>query len=105
MQPFIFVAERGRIKPGVMAHCGEEFVYVLEGRMRYSVGKITYSLGPGDSLYFSSEEEHDLEPVTAKVKYLAVFVERVQPVKKASPTTKSRARRRRDPPASPASRA
>ncbi len=85
MQPFVFLAERGKIKLGAMAHCGEEFVYVLEGRMRYSVGKITYALGPGDSLYFSSEEEHDLEPLTDKVKYLAVFAERAAPVNKPSP--------------------
>ena len=39
MQPFIFVAERGKIKPGAMAHCGGGVcIYVLEGRMRYSVG-------------------------------------------------------------------
>ena len=82
MQPFVFVAERGKIKPGAMAHRGEEFVYVLEGQMRYSVGGTTHTLGPGDSLYFNSEEEHDLEPLTAKVRYLAVFADRAAPTKK-----------------------
>ena len=76
MQPFVFVAERGKIKPGAMAHRGEEFVYVLEGRMRYAVGGTAHTMGPGDSLYFNSEEEHDLEPLTAKVRYLAVFADR-----------------------------
>jgi transcriptional regulator with XRE-family HTH domain len=92
MQPFIFVAERGKIKPGAMAHCGEEFVFVLEGRMRYRVGGTTHTLGPGDSLYFSSEEEHDLEPLTARVKYLAVFVERSALAKKASPPPRKKIR-------------
>jgi transcriptional regulator with XRE-family HTH domain len=90
MQPFLFVAERGKITSGAMAHCGEEFVYVLEGRMSYRVGGITYTLEAGDSLYFSSEEEHDLEPLTAKVKYLAVFVERAMPMTKRSPRTSKR---------------
>lgn len=76
MQPFLFVAERGKVKKAAMAHGGEEFICVLEGRMNYRVGSTTYTLGPGDTLYFSSEEEHDLEPITARVKYLAVFAER-----------------------------
>ena len=82
MQPFIFIAEKGKVKSGAMAHRGEEFVYVLEGRMRYSVGKTTYTLESGDSIYFSSEEEHDLEPLTDTVKYLAVFTEQTSPTRK-----------------------
>ncbi|MDD5261085.1 MAG: XRE family transcriptional regulator [Methylacidiphilales bacterium] len=93
MQPFIFTAERGKIKRGVLAHCGEEFVYVLEGRMRYRVGDTTHTLGPGDSLYFNSEEEHDLEPLTAKVKYLAVFTGRALPSKKSSPRTRRKSQK------------
>ncbi len=73
MQPFVFVARRGQIKPGAMTHAGEEFVYVLEGRMKYRVGATTYTLGPGDSLYFDSMHEHDLEPITKQVKFIAVF--------------------------------
>ena len=79
MQPFIFVAEKGKVKQGTMAHCGEEFVYVLKGRMRYRVGDTTYTLGEGDSLYFSAEEEHDLDPITSSVLYLGIFTERAVP--------------------------
>jgi len=76
MQPFLFVAEQGKVKPGRMTHEGEEFIFVLEGRMRYHVGTGSHTLGPGDGLYFNAEEEHDLEPLTAKVRYLAVFAGR-----------------------------
>jgi len=81
MQPFIFVAEKGKVKQGTMAHCGEEFIYVLAGQMRYRVGDTTYTLGEGDSLYFSAEEEHDLEPITASVRYIGIFTERTVPKK------------------------
>ena len=81
MQPFLFVAEKGGVKPGALSHSGEEFVYVLEGEMRYRVGATTYTLGPGDSLYFNAEEEHDLEPMTDQVKYLGIFTERPAPPK------------------------
>jgi len=76
MQPFLFVAERGGVKRSPMSHSGEEFVYVLDGRMQYYVGNVAYTLGPGDSLYFDAEEEHDLEPLTESVRYLAIFTER-----------------------------
>jgi transcriptional regulator with XRE-family HTH domain len=76
MQPFLFVAEQGAIKPGPMSHSGEEFIYVLDGRMNYRVGDVTYTLGPGDSLYFDAEEDHDLEPITPTVRYLGLFTAR-----------------------------
>lgn len=76
MQPFLFEARRGEVMSGAMSHPGEEFVYVLEGQMHYRVGDMTYTLGPGDSLYFDAEEDHDLEPITPTVRYLALFAGR-----------------------------
>jgi quercetin dioxygenase-like cupin family protein/DNA-binding XRE family transcriptional regulator len=73
MQPYLFVARRGQIKNETLTHAGEEFVYVLDGRMEYRVGDVRYELGPGDSLYFDSSEPHGLAPLTASVRYLAVF--------------------------------
>jgi len=73
MQPFLMTAEKGKIKTGALSHRGEEFVYVLSGRMRYRVGGTTYTMEPGDSLYFNAEEEHDLEPLSDTVRYLAIF--------------------------------
>jgi transcriptional regulator with XRE-family HTH domain len=75
MQPYLFVAEKGKVTPGAMTHGGEEFVYILEGRTIYRVGATTYTLGPGDSLYFNSIEEHDLQPLTPTVRFIAVFTE------------------------------
>jgi len=73
MQPFLFIAEKGKVDRKALSHSGEEFVYVLEGRMKYRVGAVEYSLGPGDSLYFDALDEHDLEPVTERVVYLGIF--------------------------------
>ncbi|HCE42561.1 MAG TPA: XRE family transcriptional regulator [Lentisphaeria bacterium] len=76
MQPYLFVAEKGKVKGKPLSHPGQEFVYVLEGSMKYRVGAVEYTLAPGDSLYFDSIEEHELKPVTAKVVYLGVFSEK-----------------------------
>ncbi|MCF7854674.1 MAG: XRE family transcriptional regulator [Candidatus Pacebacteria bacterium] len=73
MQPYLFEMRRGEIGSGHLTHSGEEFVYMLEGRVRYRVGAVTYNLEPGDSLYFDAVEEHDVEPLTETAVYLGIF--------------------------------
>ena len=89
MQPILFVAERGKVKPKPLSHAGEEFVYVLEGRLKYRVGNVEYQLGPGDSLYFDAIEEHDLEPLSERAVLLGVF-------QTASPSPDTQAREERN---------
>lgn len=52
------------IPPGhqseVMSHEGEDFVYLVAGRMRYEVDGKDYILGPGDTLHFDSRRPHRL---------------------------------------------
>ncbi|MBD3240541.1 MAG: cupin domain-containing protein [Chitinivibrionales bacterium] len=76
MQPYLFTARKGEVKPQALSHEGEEFVFMLEGEMRYRVGDIEYTLRPGDSLYFDSEDEHEVRPISDEVRYLAVFASR-----------------------------
>jgi transcriptional regulator with XRE-family HTH domain len=76
MQPYFFTAQRGRVKPHALTHPGEEFVYVLDGTMRYRVGAAEYTLSPGDSLYFDAEEDHEMKPISKTVSYLGIFAER-----------------------------
>lgn len=79
MQPILFTARRGEIRPGPLSHSGEEYIQVLEGSMRYQVGAMSYTLNAGDSLYFNAEEEHDLEPLSEVVRFLAIFCDRPVP--------------------------
>ena len=75
MQPYYFVARKGEVKKHVFSHSGEEFVYVLEGTMKYQVGSVEYTLTAGDAVYFNSLEEHVLTPISDEVRYLGVFSE------------------------------
>lgn len=75
MQPYLFRARKGEVKDNRLSHDGEEFIYMLEGIMKYRVGTIEYTLEPGDSLFFQSVQEHNLVPITDEVVYLAVFAE------------------------------
>jgi transcriptional regulator with XRE-family HTH domain len=51
-------------------HEGEEFAYLLQGRLLFVIGGVRYRLGPGDSIHFASTVPHAVqndghEPVKA----------------------------------------
>lgn len=56
MEPFIihapFEAQR------TYSHEGEEFIYVMDGRLEFYYGDDTYHLDPGDNVYFDSVIPH-----------------------------------------------
>ena len=74
MQPFLFVARKGEVVPHELSHEGEEFIYVINGKMKVRVGEVEYLLNTGDSLYFNSIQKHGIMPVSNEVTYLDVFV-------------------------------
>lgn len=81
MQPYLFRARRGEVTHRqALSHAGEEFVHVLQGRLEYRVGGKVFLLDQGDSLYFDSEHDHDVEPASDEAVWLAVFV--APPVKR-----------------------
>jgi len=73
MQPFLFVARKGEVKPHQLFHEGEEFIFVLRGEMKMQVGETEYTLKEGDSLYFNSLQKHGIMPVSDEVVYLDIF--------------------------------
>jgi len=78
MHVYLFTAKKGQVKRQALSHRGEEFIYILKGRTRYTVGNTQYTLKAGDALYFDSEEDHDLDPISDNLKYLAVFCDRAK---------------------------
>ena len=74
MQPMLFVARKGEVKPHLLHHEGEEFIYIISGEMKMTVGEIDYHLKAGDSLYFNCLQKHGIMPITDEVHYLDVFV-------------------------------
>jgi mannose-6-phosphate isomerase-like protein (cupin superfamily) len=56
-------------------HPGQEFDYILEGRMFFSVSGKEMELGPGDSIYYNSLEPHGMKAVGGKgAKFLAIVI-------------------------------
>ena len=56
MEPFIIYAPFEITK--MYEHEGEEFIYVMEGRLEFVYGKTTYRMEAGDHVYFDSCTPH-----------------------------------------------
>jgi mannose-6-phosphate isomerase-like protein (cupin superfamily) len=56
-------------------HPGQEFDYVLEGRLLISIGGHEMELGPGDSVYYDSNEPHGMKALGGKrARFLAMVL-------------------------------
>jgi len=58
MEPFIVTLEPAEKKGVPYNHEGEEFLFVLEGRVEVQLGSYSDVLEPGDSIYYDSTTPH-----------------------------------------------
>lgn len=58
MEPFIVTLTEGKKSEYISQHEGEEFLYVLEGRVNIKYGNEEFDLQQGDSIYFNSLIPH-----------------------------------------------
>jgi len=77
VEPYmITLSEKSDVFP-LFQHPGVEFIYVMEGEVIYRHADKTYSLKPGDSLYFDAEAPHGPEELIAlPIRLLTVIVGR-----------------------------
>jgi quercetin dioxygenase-like cupin family protein/DNA-binding phage protein len=57
MEPFIVTLHPSDVQD-MSAHDGQEFIYVLEGRMEARLGQRVEILDPGDAIYYDSNQPH-----------------------------------------------
>jgi mannose-6-phosphate isomerase-like protein (cupin superfamily) len=82
-EPFVVVApfrESDQLKPvEVHQHAGQEFDYVLEGKMRFVFEDHEEILGPGDSVYYDSGRKHGMITIEGKpCKFIAVVIKHAE---------------------------
>ena len=78
-EPFMVTVEpRGdNDAPEQHTHAGQEFNLLVEGRMRFYMGDLTYDLNPGDSIYFDSSKNHAMRALDDKpARFLAVVIQK-----------------------------
>ncbi|MDR1948881.1 MAG: XRE family transcriptional regulator [Spirochaetaceae bacterium] len=76
-EPFLVEAnaETGEKPLSINTHPGQEFDYVLEGRLLISVGGHETELGPGDCIYYDSSEPHGMKALGGKrARFLAMVL-------------------------------
>lgn len=58
MEPILMVLEAGGQSKYQNPHDGEEFGYVIKGRINLHIGEKKYRLGKGESFYYHADERH-----------------------------------------------
>lgn len=73
-QPILVTAYEGEVKPHLVDHPGEEYLFVFDGEMTFTVGDKVYLLRRGDSLFFDATQSHGIRSVKGMVQYVDIFV-------------------------------
>jgi len=72
MDPFLVVFDQDEPEKEPTSHEGEEFIYVLEGRIKLRLGSTVIELEEGDSVYYDSKISHSVSGRKG-TKFLAVL--------------------------------
>lgn len=72
IEPFIVEIPKKEVVE-TSIHSGEEFHYVLEGKLKITVGEEEFILEEGDSLYFDSSIAHTISSITEKSRIIAAI--------------------------------
>jgi transcriptional regulator with XRE-family HTH domain len=75
-EPYIMTIEEKKINPAknIFKHPGHEFLFLLEGNMVYRHRDQTFSMKPGDSLFFDATFEHGPVSVSGvPVRFLSII--------------------------------
>ena len=74
--PFVVIVEPKEDKTvAYNSHPGQEFNYLLSGRLKFFIGDSEMVLEPGDSIYFDSGKPHAMLAMDGKAaKFLAIIL-------------------------------
>lgn len=74
VEPYLItLTEESDVFP-IFQHEGMEFLYMLEGEVRYRHAETLYTMQPGDSLFFDADAPHGPEVlVTLPAQYLSII--------------------------------
>lgn len=75
MEPLLVTIEPDDDSPALVVHGGQEFNYVLEGKMRITLGKHMYELNAGDCIYFDPKMPHAQTAVGKTTKFITIINE------------------------------
>ena len=75
MEPFLVTVEPSDVdaKSHMNAHEGQEFDYVVEGRMTLYIDNQTLTMQAGDAVYYDARHKHSMQAEGGPCRFLAVI--------------------------------
>jgi len=80
IEPYLItIDDQSEVFP-VFQHAGTELIYMLEGRVTYRHANKTYTLEPGDTLFFDAESSHGPDEIQKlPCRYLSIIISEATP--------------------------
>ena len=75
MEPLLVLLDSSRPPAAQVSHAGQEFNYVVEGRMKVTVGGAEYVLTEGDSVYFDATLPHGQSAIDGSARFITIIQE------------------------------
>jgi transcriptional regulator with XRE-family HTH domain len=75
LEPLLVYLSPSKAPAAPVTHAGQEFNYVLEGKVKVTVGQREYILEPGDSLYFDAGLPHAQSALGLPSRFITIIQE------------------------------
>ena len=76
IEPLLVYLDPSKEAAAPVTHGGQEFNYVVEGKMKITVGPREYILETGDSVYFDAGLPHGQAAIDGPAKFITIIQER-----------------------------
>jgi transcriptional regulator with XRE-family HTH domain len=75
MEPLLVLLDSTKPEAARVSHSGQEFNYVVEGRVKVTVGNAEHILAAGDSIYFDARLPHGQSAVDGQAQFITIIQE------------------------------
>jgi transcriptional regulator with XRE-family HTH domain len=76
MEPLLVFLDPEKKQGDAVMHAGQEFNYVVSGKVRVTVGKREYDLDEGDSIYFDARIPHGQIAIDGPAQFITIIQEK-----------------------------
>jgi transcriptional regulator with XRE-family HTH domain len=75
MEPLLVSLDSSKPQAAQVSHSGQEFNFVIEGKVKVTVGKSEYVLSAGDSIYFDARLPHGQSAAGGRAQFITIIQE------------------------------
>ena len=75
MEPLLVHLDSTKPQAAMVSHSGQEFNYVVEGRVKITVGNVAHTLSAGDSIYFDAQLPHGQSAIDGNAEFITIIQE------------------------------